>query len=183
MNDAPESAPRPVVGGIWARTPQGVIGKDGTIPWHVPEDLRLFAATTTGHPVIMGRRTWESFPAKYRPLPDRANIVVTSRPETVPADERNVWTATSYPEAVERAMSLLGDPCGEIWVIGGPGIWKEALAHERAPMTRALVTTVDLAVAGDTHAPDLPGDWRRREVADWERSSKGPRFRVDEYTR
>ena len=65
------------VGLIWAQTPDGVIGKDGDMPWHLPEDLRHFTRLTTGHPVIMGRKTWLSFPDKYRPLPGRTNIVIT----------------------------------------------------------------------------------------------------------
>ena len=69
---------RPVIGMIWAQTEDGVIGRDGGIPWQVPEDMAHFKATTTGHPVIMGRRTWESFPPAFRPLPDRTNIVISS---------------------------------------------------------------------------------------------------------
>ena len=77
----------PVVGMIWAQTVDGVIGRDGTMPWHLPEDLAHFRRTTQGHPVIMGRRTWESFPEKYRPLPGRTNIVV-SRQDPDPAEYR-----------------------------------------------------------------------------------------------
>lgn len=174
---------RPVVGGIWAQSPQGVIGKDGTIPWHVPEDLRFFSVTTTGNPVIMGRRTWESFPPKFRPLPARPNIVVTSRPESVGADHDNVWTAASYDEALDLALIMIEEPTGEIWAIGGSRIWDAAMSHERHPLTRAFVTTVDLTVDGDTVAPVLDDSWRRQELSDWSESVKGPRFRMDEYTR
>lgn len=174
---------RPTVGGIWAQSPEGVIGKDGTIPWHVPEDLRFFSITTTGNPVIMGRRTWESFPPKFRPLPARPNIVVTSHPETVASDQNNVWTAASYAEALDLAQLLLKQPDGDIWAIGGTRIWADALAHPELPLRRAYVTTVDLPVEGDTVAPELDESWSHRELADWAESSKGPRFRVDEYTR
>ena len=68
------------LGLVWAQARGGVIGKDGGMPWHVPEDLAHFKAVTSGHPVIMGRRTWESFPARFRPLPGRRNIVVTGSP-------------------------------------------------------------------------------------------------------
>ena len=68
----------PAIAMIWAQTPERVIGRDGTMPWHVPEDLAHFRAHTHGHPVIMGRRTWESFPARFRPLPGRRNVAVTS---------------------------------------------------------------------------------------------------------
>ena len=62
---------------IWAQAHGRVLGNAGTMPWHVPEDLAYFSATTAGSAVIMGRRTWESFPAKFRPLPGRRNIVIT----------------------------------------------------------------------------------------------------------
>jgi dihydrofolate reductase len=65
------------VGLVWAQTADGVIGKDGEMPWHLPEDLKHFNQLTVGHPVIMGRKTWLSLPEKYRPLPGRTNIVVT----------------------------------------------------------------------------------------------------------
>ena len=183
---SPATAPHPpvpaTVGAIWAQSPDGIIGRDGGIPWRVPEDLRFFARVTTGHPVIMGRRTWESFPDRFRPLPHRPNIVVTSRPDTVPEDGTSVWAKPSYPEALRLAESMLG-AAGEIWAIGGTGIWAAALAEPRLPLTRALVTTVDLTVTGDTRAPALDGAWRRTRVADWATSSTGVRYRVDEYRR
>lgn len=179
-----------VVGGIWAQNPDGVIGVDGGIPWHLSEDLKFFARTTIGHPVVMGRRTWESFPETFRPLPGRPNIVITSRPESVPADGERVWAVGSYAGALDLAVSLLPAPGTEqedtpreVWVIGGPGVWREAAAHRPLPLTRALVTTVDLDVPGDTHAPVLDGSWSRREVADWAESRNGTRFRIDEWTR
>lgn len=200
-----------VVGGIWAQSPDGVIGADGSIPWHVPEDLKFFSRTTVGHPVIMGRRTWESFPERFRPLPGRPNIVITSRPDSVPADGSRVWAVDSYDAAVALALRLLPPTSGaddaarteasaptgaassdgpslvpgtarEIWVIGGPGVWREAAAYAPLPLTRALVTTIELDVTGDTHAPQLDEDWARREVADWAESAKGVRYRIDEYT-
>ena len=81
------------VGLVWAQTSDGVIGKDGDMPWHLPEDLKHFTRLTTGHPVIMGRKTWLSFPDKYRPLPGRTNIVIT---------RQTSWAST--PEA-EGAVS------------------------------------------------------------------------------
>ncbi|WP_016995803.1 dihydrofolate reductase [Kocuria atrinae] len=85
--------------------------------------------------------------------------------------------------SLDLAQSLLTEPNGDIWAIGGTRIWADALAHETLPLTRAYVTTVDLPVGGDTVAPKLDDSWQRRELADWAESSKGPRFRVDEYTR
>ena len=71
----------------------GVIGSDGTVPWHLPEDMAFFRDLTTGHPVVMGRRTWDSLPDRFRPLPGRRNIVVTRNP---------AWK----DEGAERAGSL-----------------------------------------------------------------------------
>ena len=67
------------LGVVWAQTSTGVIGKDGGMPWKLPEDLRHFSRLTSGHPVIMGRKTWESFPDKFRPLPGRTNLVITRK--------------------------------------------------------------------------------------------------------
>ena len=180
-----------VVGAIWAQTPDGVIGVDGGLPWHLSEDLKFFARTTIGHPVVMGRRTWDSFPERVRPLPGRQNIVVTSRPESVPVDGEHVWAVGSYAEAVDVALTVLaaeptaGPETGprEIWVLGGPSVWRDAAAHAALPLTRVLITTVDLDVPGDTHAPELDAAWSRSEVQDWTVAGNGTRFRIDEWTR
>ena len=66
---------------IYARAANGVIGKDGTMPWHLPEDLAHFKQLTQGSPVVMGRKTWDSLPARFRPLPGRTNVVVTRQPD------------------------------------------------------------------------------------------------------
>lgn len=156
------------LGLIWAEARGGVIGKDGGMPWHVPEDLAHFRATTTGAPVVMGRRTWESFPERFRPLPGRRNIVVTR-------DE--AWTA----EGAERASSLddalaLAGAVTEIWVIGGAALFAEAI--DRADVLE--VTELDLPVEdGDTFAPPRPG-WAvaRIEPADgWSVSRTGIPYR------
>ena len=65
------------LGAIWAQTDAGIIGRDGDMPWYAPEDLAHFKKVTLGAPVIMGRRTWESFPPRFRPLPGRTNIVIS----------------------------------------------------------------------------------------------------------
>ena len=132
------------VGLIWAEARGGVIGADGGMPWHVPEDLAHFKAATLGAPVVMGRRTWESFPARFRPLPGRRNIVVTRRADwTEPGAER----AGSLEQAL--ALASTGDP-ERIWVIGGGQLYREAIALADL----LLVTELDVAVAGDTRAPD-----------------------------
>ncbi len=145
---APDVVGSPRLGLIWAQARGGVIGKDGGMPWSVPEDLAHFRAATTGSPIIMGRRTWESFPPRFRPLPGRRNIVVTRSSE---------WAA----EGAERAGSLdeaLGfaasaPDAATVWVIGGAGLFAEAIG--RADILE--VTELDLEVDGDTFAPVREG--------------------------
>lgn len=177
------ASPRPVIGAIWAQTPDGVIGRGGGMPWSLPEDLSFFRRTTTGHPVIMGRRTWESFPERFRPLPGRTNIVVTSVPERVTAGAAPgaVLTAASYPEAVERARR--GPGAQRIWVIGGGEVYRQALADPEHPVTEVLVTEVDLDVDGDTCAPVLDGAWAAEPVAPPSVSRNGLGYRIDRYVR
>jgi dihydrofolate reductase len=128
----------------------GVIGRDGGLPWHISSDLKRFKAITMGKPVIMGRKTWESLPK--RPLPGRPNIVVT-RQANYAADGAIVVAD------VAAAISAAGD-VEEIAVIGGGEIYR--VVFPRAD--RIYLTEVDMDVAGDTHFPKLAtGEWR--EVA------------------
>lgn len=96
---------QPIVGMIWAQTNQGVIGADGGMPWHLPEDMAHFKRVTLGHPVVMGRRTWESFPDKFRPLPERTNIVVTRQPGWASTPEASgAVVLDSLEEAIVEAQ-------------------------------------------------------------------------------
>ena len=120
----------------------GVIGRDGTVPWHVPEDMARFRELTTGHTVVMGRRTWESLPDRYRPLPGRRNIVVT----------RNAaWSADGAERAgsLEAALALAAG-AEHVFVIGGAEIYAAALSLA----DELLLTEVDLDVEGDTFFPE-----------------------------
>jgi len=118
----------------------GVIGRDGGLPWHIPEDLKHFKRTTTGHTIIMGRRTHESL---GRALPKRRNIVVTRQAD---ADFAGCETAHSLEEAIALARST--DECP--FVIGGASLYQEAL-----PIATELhLTTVDQDVEGDTYFPE-----------------------------
>src|SRR5215470_9451728 len=94
----------------------GVIGRGNRIPWRLPEDMAHFRELTTGHPVVMGRRTWESLPARFRPLPDRRNVVVTRNPD---------WSAAGAERtgSVDEALLLLEDE-SEVFVIGGAEIYR-----------------------------------------------------------
>jgi dihydrofolate reductase len=131
----------------------GVIGREGGLPWHISSDLKRFKEITMGKPVIMGRKTWDSLPRK--PLPGRRNIVITRQPD-FPAEGAEV-VATP-----EQALSLCaGAP--EVAVIGGGEVYRLFW-----PMVdRLYLTEVDLEVEGDTHFPALdPAEWREvaREV-------------------
>ncbi|MEE1826179.1 dihydrofolate reductase [Streptomyces sp. BE20] len=165
------------IGLIWAQTPDGVIGADNTMPWHLPEDLEHFKATTLGHPVVMGRRTWESLPPRFRPLPGRRNIVVTRDPQ---------WTsdgadrAGSLDEALRLAAETAGaDPAAEAWVIGGGQLYRSAI--DRADTLS--VTEIDLSVEGDTHAPAVGPAWAVSEDLGPRTSTSGLRYRIRTYAR
>jgi len=133
---------------IFARAANGVIGKDNAMPWHLPEDLAHFKRLTQGCPVIMGRKTWDSLPPRFRPLPGRSNIVVT-RQSDWQAD--GALRAASLPEA----LRVCGD-APDIWVIGGADIYRQA-----EPLAvRAEVTEIAQDYAGDAYAPVLGPAWQ-----------------------
>ena len=136
---------------IYARAANGVIGKDGTMPWHLPEDLAHFKRTTLSHPVIMGRKTWESLPPRFRPLPGRRNLVVTRQGDW---NEIGAQRASSLREALQQCENS-----EQVWVIGGAQIYAQAL-----PLADELVVTeIDADFDGDAFAPPIGPDWH--EVA------------------
>ena len=178
----PEGVPRPLLGMIWAQTADGVIGRDGGMPWHLPEDLAHFKNTTAGRPVIMGRRTWESFPAAYRPLPGRTNIVVSSS-ETL-AEEIAPAGAVVVPTLEQALDTARHSPGGseQIWIVGGARMYEAA-----APVAdAAVVTVIDIATEGDTYAPHLGPDWGFTAVspaAGWNTAANGTSYRIALWTR
>ena len=138
---------------IYARAANGVIGHNGTMPWHLPEDLAHFKALTQGHPVIMGRKTWDSLPPKFRPLPGRLNFVVTRQPH---------WHAEGARRAASLAEALAACAgSADAWVIGGAEIYAQALPLARS----AVVTEIDANFDGDAFAPQFGPAWveTRRE--------------------
>lgn len=155
---------------IWAQARDGVIGKDNTIPWHIPEDLAFFKENTVGLPVVMGRLTWDSLPPKFRPLPGRRNIVLT-RDRTWSADGAEVVSG------LDEALALAGDT--EVVVMGGGQVYAQAMPHA----TRLIVTEVDLDVDGDATAPPIGPEWSPTEIGAWQTSSRGIRFRWIRYAR
>ncbi len=126
----------------------GCIGKDGGVPWHLPEDMRRYRAVTMGKVVVMGRKTWESIPEKFRPLVGRTNVVVT-RQANYP-----------LPDGVERRPSLaaaLAAHAGEEVVINGGG---DLYAQAMAGADVLDLTLVDRDVDGDTFFPPIdPAVW------------------------
>jgi dihydrofolate reductase len=122
----------------------GVIGRDGTVPWHLPKDMAIFRQLTTGHAVVMGRRTWDSLPDRFRPLPGRRNIVVSRNPS---------WDAKGAERAgsLEDALLLAGAD-ERIFVIGGEQIYRAALPHA----DELVLTELALDVEGDAFFPDWP---------------------------
>ena len=149
----------------------GVIGRGGTLPWHLPEDMANFRELTMGHPVVMGRRTWDSLPDRFRPLPGRRNVVVT-RNETWAAD--GAERAGSLDDALEL---LDGEP--QAFVIGGAELFAEALPRA----DELLLTELDLEVEGDTFFPH----WVRGDFEEVSRephvSEEGTPFAFVEYER
>jgi dihydrofolate reductase len=157
------------VGLIWAQSTSGVIGREGTIPWHLPEDLARFKALTMGHAVVMGRRTWDSLPVRFRPLPGRRNVVLTRNPDF------------DAPGA-EVVGSMDAVSAGEqTWVIGGSEIYHLALpAASRCEVTEV---EIDLRLEdNDSLAPVLDESWIGTS-GQWHDSTSGLRYRFHSFLR
>lgn len=140
----------PRVSLIVARARNGVIGANGALPWRLPEDLAHFKRTTMGHPIIMGRKTWQSI---GRPLPGRRSIVVTR-------DRGFAAAGAEVVHSLEEAIARAGD-AAEVFVIGGAELYAEALPRA----DRILLTALDADFDGDTLFP-LPS------VREWAETSR-----------
>ena len=155
---------------IFARSANGVIGVNNTLPWHLPEDMAHFKRSTLGCPVIMGRKTWDSLPPKFRPLPGRLNVVVTRQAN---------WQAEGAMRARSLAEAMTLCPAeSDAWVIGGAELFAQALPLA----TTAVVTEIDAVYEGDAFAPQFGPQWnetaRERQV-----SATGLNFSFVNYTR
>lgn len=154
---------------VWAQSTSGVIGRGGDIPWRLPEDLARFKQLTMGHTVVMGRHTWDSLPARVRPLPGRRNIVL-SRQAGFTADGAQVMGS------LDQALTA-----DDTWIIGGGQIY--ALALPLA--TRCEVTEVDIELPRDDEdalAPLLDEAWVGT-TGEWLVSREGLRYRFHSYIR
>ncbi|WP_439518386.1 dihydrofolate reductase [Hydrogenophaga sp.] len=156
---------------ILARASNGVIGRDNQLPWHLPEDLAHFKRTTLGSPVIMGRKTWDSLPARFRPLPGRTNIVVSRDPD---------WRAEGALRAgsVQEAAALCPAGTTDAWVIGGAQIYAAAMPLAQS----AVVTEIAQAFEGDAHAPTFGSEWLE-STREQHTSATGLPFAFVTYTR
>jgi len=161
---------------VVARARNGIIGRDNALPWHLPEDLRHFKATTLGHALIMGRRTFESI---GRPLPGRRTIVVTRNPDW---QHDGCERAGSLAEAAALAATPGADPAiasDEAFVVGGAQLYREAL-----PLAdRAIVTEIDIEPVGDARFDGLaPPDWLMIRC-DEHRAENGLGYRIQHWAR
>ena len=149
---------------IVAVAENGVIGKDNDLIWHLPKDMRFFKETTLGHHVIMGRKNFESIPHKYRPLPDRTNIVITRQ-----ADYRA--EGCIVVNSVEAALNIAkknGD--NEPFIIGGGQIYK--LALEANLVDKIYLTKINHTFDGDTFFPEIEKEWEEVQRIDYKADEK-----------
>jgi dihydrofolate reductase len=136
---------------IAAVAENGVIGKDGDLPWHYPEDMKHFRELTTGNPVVMGRKTFESLPEDYRPLPDRKNIVLTRS-----GVDEDVHEASS----LEEAWEIASEDSDRVFIAGGASVYESTLEEA----DRMELTRIHEEYDGDTCLPEFDGsEWE--EVA------------------
>ncbi|QEE61666.1 dihydrofolate reductase [Salinibacterium sp. dk2585] len=168
----------PRIGLIWAEAEGGIIGRNGIMPWNVPEDLARFKRVTLGGPVIMGRKTWDSLPPRFRPLPGRRNIVVTRQSRWA---EHGAEAAPSVANALVMAAEDLG-PDETAWVIGGGEIYAAVIDEAE----RLEVTEIRAGFEGDAKAPVIGPEWtvvRSDPEEGWHESRSGLSYRFVSYER
>jgi len=136
---------------IVAMTPERVIGKDNDLPWRLPEDLKMFKRTTSGHPVVMGRKTWDSL-GKFKPLPGRQNIVITRDPNWLEEGAEVIYAVDEL-----KSLELENE---HVYVIGGAEIYKLFLPH----LDELIVSYVYESHDGDTYFPSFNEHFSQFEV-------------------
>jgi dihydrofolate reductase len=162
---------------IWAQGQNRVIGNHGTMPWHIPEDLAHFREITNNSPVIMGRKTWESLPPRFRPLPNRRNIILTRQPNW---GQEYTNSEVIKANTLESATTpqIVGAGVKEVWVVGGGQIYSQYLPQA----SRIEITEIHASFDGDTMAPELGREWEEvRRIP--HTSSTGIRFDFVSYLR
>ena len=146
-----------------AVSPEGIIGKNNTIPWHYSADLKRFKRLTTGNTVIMGRKTWESLPIK--PLPNRRNIVITR------SSIKDIECFQSIDDALQTCE-------GDVWFIGGAGIYKEAM--EKADLIDMTLVPDSITGKDCIYFPEIGNEWEEGEI---NRLEEDPKLGHKTYTR
>ncbi len=130
---------------IAAMSSNHVIGKNNDLPWHLPDDFNFFKETTKHHFILMGRKNFESLPPRFKPLPDRTNVVIT-RSENYEA--AGTYVVHSLEDGIKMAQDE-GEK--EVFIIGGGQIYELGLAHAN----KIYLTEIDGVIEGDTHFPDF----------------------------
>lgn len=167
-----------LIGAIWAQTVSGVIGNKGDMPWHLPEDLKHFSQVTKNSTVLMGRKTWESLPEKFRPLPHRENYILSN-------SGYRAEGATTFSD-IETALAHAQENGAEkFWFIGGGQVYLQSLPY----LTTVERTVIDTSVEGDTFSPStlnpdfLTENFKLVEQKWWETSSTGLLYNFETYQR
>jgi dihydrofolate reductase len=162
---------KPTLSLIAALAANGTIGRDNGMPWHLPEDLKRFRALTMGHPIIMGRKTWDSL---GRPLPGRTSIVLSRQPTP---DLGGAIAVPSLEQAVAEAARAAGGD--EAFIIGGAQLYALALPH----VQRLLLTEIADPFDGDTTFPDFDRSAWQETSRESAISAGGLRYAFVEYRR
>jgi dihydrofolate reductase len=128
-----------------------VIGKDNKIPWQIPEDMRHFAELTTGHAVLMGQRTYESLPRKFRPLPNRLNLVLSRTPDVL-SGEPGIQIWTSLEQCLKACREgKLKLPSDKLWIAGGGEVYRTSMPY----WDELYLTLVERKIDGDAFFPEF----------------------------
>lgn len=160
-----------IIAMVWAQDRAGAIGRANSIPWRVPEDMARFREITARNAVVMGRKTWDSLPERFRPLPGRRNIVITRTADLVAEGAEVV-------HSISDALALAGDT---VSILGGGEIYAAAMDSA----THLRITEIDLLIEGaDAFAPEIdPYRWDTSGAGDWLTSTTGVRYRFVDYVR
>jgi dihydrofolate reductase len=159
---------------IWTQDKRGVIGANGAVPWHRPEQQPELEAVTAGHGVIVGRRTWDAMTA-VAPIVSERPVFVISRDDSLVIPGAVV--ARSLDAALEGLLSRGDD---EVWILGGGQIFSEGVGQADV----AIVTSIDHSYNGDTYAPGLGSEWSAADPetpVEWTTSAGGMRYRTRTY--
>uniref|UniRef100_A0A060T4G3 Dihydrofolate reductase n=1 Tax=Blastobotrys adeninivorans TaxID=409370 RepID=A0A060T4G3_BLAAD len=168
-----------------AKVPGMGIGLNGGLPWKLSGDMKFFRALTMGGIVIMGRKTWESIPAKFRPLKGRVNMVITSRPESIVCDDPKTHAVTSLQGALDLSKAQYPD-IRQLYIIGGAQLYHASLQHDQT--TSVVLTEVRGNVNCDTFVSEFPwypkgespkGDWIRQDKDALEQFLRDRQVNVD----